>query len=1411
MKKLLFLLLVGFLSVSGFAQDNLARWVSSNFSATADNSHVTASNISVNGQGVSLTSVENWGADNIFYSTTPGTFTTVINTAQYRQFEIKANTGYTVTPSSFNFKGRIQSESSKIVIRYSKSADFNAPGTFMLLDANTSPSYINYDLSFPANYTSDAGGSIYVRVYIYNTNNNFHFGYQPGTYDGPTFKGTVAAVSVTAVNDVINISKNTVSEINVLNNDFPGNGTFTTVGSLTTPTNGAGTVSVNADKTIKFTATTGFVGTSTFNYTVSNSAGGSSQALVSITITEPALVEWGLTNTTTTAVTNQQTFVTANAVQITGSTPSYSIAGMALANFTETDYAHGRYFDLKVKPTTDKPINLTNLVFEQERLTSGSLAGPTNYQIKYKVVTGAFSDSDYQFYANATVLIAGESIVSNPVKNIPLNITLTSNQTLVVRFYAKGATDYNFAGWRIKANTLKLRGNEVCVTQGTPTAYSDNFWTGYAYTWTGSAATNYLGYVKENETFNRNVGSSSITGGVDGTTYLCSTPSDQFFVRYRMRKTFPSGSYTFTVGGDDGYRMSIDGGATWLIEDYTAHAYSTKSASACFDGVTPTLLVIEYFENYGNSQVSFTYAATTAATAPTAVSTSATAVCAGSSFTLTASGGTGTIYQWGTGNTIGSNIITGQTAATITLSQTQPTTYWVRRVKDACTTGFTAGVTIAISLQAVSGDPTVFGNNIWNVYGYNAQSMTPTLANYRGYYTQNTLGCDTQDTANNGWVNTTSPSSSAGWNGCQVPNDSFTMVHKRKGFPAGSYQLIVKNYDDTTQIFINGVQVRNYTTWYGGSANYQDDLGIYCLNANSTIEVITNENTSLANFKLNIVASSAVYSGTTWSNGVNPANKSVEIQNDLSLNDDLIVCSCTIKTGTTLTITENKTLTVIGDVTVEGTGKIIVENNGSFIQINDNAAFTGATDSFLMKRNTQPVFKYDYTYWSSPVKPNAGFTLNALSPLTTPTRYMKWKHTGTPQAWEVLLNGSEVMVPGRGYIVRAPATFNVEGAGAAQVYNAGFIGHPNNGVITHDVTGSITANAFNLIGNPYPSAIDAAAFLAANTQTFGGTLYFWTHNTAFSNATNFSYTPSDYATWNGTGSTATSAGDASNNNLSKPTGYIAAGQAFFVQGIGDGAGTATFNNTMRIAGNNNQFFKPLPTQPVDNWQTTGKHRVWLNLTSAQNDFNQALVGYIENATNEMDRNFDGEVFSGGSVSLYSILGAKKLTIQGRALPFSNQDEVPLGYKTTLTGTLKISIAEIDGLLAGQNIYIKDNVLDIVHNLKDSDYTFATVPGTFDQRFVLRYLPQETLGTDEPTINANSIVVFNSNNQINIKSSEHSIKQVDMYDLQGRLLFSKNNVNQQTFTTQNLNLNSQVILVKITTDNDGVLIKKVMLN
>ncbi len=532
---------------------------------------------------------------------------------------------------------------------------------------------------------------------------------------------------------------------------------------------------------------------------------------------------------------------------------------------------------------------------------------------------------------------------------------------------------------------------------------------------------------------------------------------------------------------------------------------------------------------------------------------------------------------------------------------------------------------------------------------------------------------------------------------------------------------------------------------------------------------------------------STTWNGTTWSNGSPDATKKVIFAGNYTSTGDIEACSIEVQATRTVTIASGHTLTVSNEVTVLGTPattNLIFQNTASLIQLN-NAVNSGSIRYF---RNATPMVRNDFTYWSSPV---SGQVLNVFSPLTTPTRYYRFDNS--IYNW-LSVPGASIMVPAVGYIIRAPSTYSTA---VAATFIGEFVGVPNNGDYTFPIVVNTVPNPVedrNLIGNPYPSAIDADLLLVNNLSTLQGSFYFWTHNTPIANNV---YTANDYAVYNQSGGTAAAINSGINNN--PPTRFIAAGQSFFVQGLN--SGTLTFSNDIRVAGNNTSFFRNSQTI-----ETREKHRVWLNLINTQGAFKQLLAGYIQDATNAMDNHFDSEIAeAGNSISFYSVLEDKKLTIQGRVLPFTETDIIPLGYKTTYAGTYAIQLADFDGLFAlGQAIFLEDKLLNVVHDLRTSNYEFITDIGTVEDRFVLKF-QNETLSVPEVSLQ-NIIVIKNQNTIDIIASSTITLKEVKVFDMRGRLITSLYNINSYTAKVTNLNIANQVLLVQII-DIEGKTITK----
>lgn len=667
------------------------------------------------------------------------------------------------------------------------------------------------------------------------------------------------------------------------------------------------------------------------------------------------------------------------------------------------------------------------------------------------------------------------------------------------------------------------------------------------------------------------------------------------------------------------------------------------------------------------------------------VSASATSICGSGTSTITATmipaPSASTTYKWYTVASGGTAFLTSNatsnpytaTYTTGTLSST--TTYYIEATRGSITTPRKA-VTVTVnplpstpvvsliqpSCLVATGTITITAPT---GTGYTYSTNGSTYTNTTGVFTsvtagtysvtaKNSLGCVsliTSATINAQPLTPVQPLlGSLVHPSCSVANGSFTVTNYN-----ASYTYVAS---PSTGVSISGTTVSAPSGTYTVTAT----LGS-CTSTASTSVTLNTQPTD-------------TWNGTVWSTGSLPTSaQKIVFAGNFSSASDLTGCSCQVNSGANVLINSGHTLTVLNSLTVTSGGSLIFDDDASFVQTNDAAINSG---NINYERETTPVKKYDYTYWSSPVS-NA-----ALSQLAPNSLF--YSFSPTINNW-IYQTSSVLMTPGVGYISRAPNNLTYA---PTQIVTTNFVGVPNNGVITTPILKS--TGTYNLIGNPYPSAIDIDLFLtdASNTGVVNGTVYLWTHNTAI---TNNVYTANDYAKYNFTGGVRTSTSALSGGVL--PTGKIAAGQGFFIEAktsLANGTYSATFKDAMRISGNNSQFFRTSTNSSSSISEGLERHRLWLSLSSELGAYNQMLVGYVEGATNEFDTLYDGKTLPvGNSVSIYTTVGTDNLSIQGRSLPFSIDDVVPIGYTTTINGNLNINLDDFDGLFGNQNIYLLDNI------------------------------------------------------------------------------------------------------------------------
>ncbi len=602
-------------------------------------------------------------------------------------------------------------------------------------------------------------------------------------------------------------------------------------------------------------------------------------------------------------------------------------------------------------------------------------------------------------------------------------------------------------------------------------------------------------------------------------------------------------------------------------------------------------------------------------------------------------------------------------------------------------------------------------------------------------------------------------------------------------------------------------------------------------------EVIEDLSCSVASNAAQVKTDSKTWDGNDWSPSGAPGLGTAVIINgnyNTATSGSFSACSLVVNATFTLTIGDNYFVEVENNTDVYGT--ILVQTKGAFVQNNDDATFIlHGSGTASVNKITAPINAwYEYTYWSSPVEDET--IGGALVDSPESRRYWfnasNWldatyetanDNTAVAGAgvdnvddngddWQIA-DAGDPMIPGVGYAATySPSLFSSSG----QTYDYTFEGAFNTGTITVPVV--INAEPgdvdWNFIGNPYPSAVDSDLFIAANASVMGGALFFWSHNTPPSSTANgnqiLNFSEDDYGIYNGVGSIV--AGDGID-----PNGFIPSGQGFFVGAIA--SGNVVFNNAMRMAdtNSNNQFFKG-SNQGKTSKSDSEINKIWLNLTSENGVFSQLLVGYLDGASDAKDGMlYDVPRFltkTGSSAILYSNIEeepTKQYAIQGKnSSSLTRNESISIGFTSTIKteSVYKIEIDKFQGdFFTNNTIFLKDNALEIYHDLSASAYIFTSGANEYKNRFEIVFkdsrLPINNLNSDELVIfeMEDGTVQFTVNDELTIKN-------ISIIDLLGRTIYTIKG-NNYTELVNLSRLSKAMYIAKLELSDGTVIIKKAL--
>ena len=372
-------------------------------------------------------------------------------------------------------------------------------------------------------------------------------------------------------------------------------------------------------------------------------------------------------------------------------------------------------------------------------------------------------------------------------------------------------------------------------------------------------------------------------------------------------------STTLTVAGGTANAGSTPITTQW----FTGSCGGTSAGTGTSITVSPTSATTYFVRRVGQCSTtacaSLTVNVNAPSVAPTSISGLST-ICNGSSTTLTAVGGTlGTSanYQWGTGTTIGSNIISGQTAATLTVSPTSATSYWVRIVNTAspCSAS-TSGPTISISINQPSINPTsISGTNVCLGNSATLTAVGGTLGSGASYQwgTGSVIGSNPISGANSVTLAISPSASTNYW--VRIVNGTAPC----SATTAGLTSLITVNTPTFTITPTAGSVVWRGTTntdWTIASNWYAYDGSNYTV---------------------------ATSTPSSSSNVIIPANQGCVAQQPILISGSVDANNVTVETDASLTMSSG-TLNVYGNFTILGTGTFAsgsgtVNFNGSGTQV----------------------------------------------------------------------------------------------------------------------------------------------------------------------------------------------------------------------------------------------------------------------------------------------------------------------------------------------------------------------------------------------------------------------------------------------------------------------------------------------
>jgi len=390
-----------------------------------------------------------------------------------------------------------------------------------------------------------------------------------------------------------------------------------------------------------------------------------------------------------------------------------------------------------------------------------------------------------------------------------------------------------------------------------------------------------------------------------------------------------------------------------------------------------------------------------------------------------------------------------------------------------------------------------------------------------------------------------------------------------------------------------------------------------------------------------------------------------------------------------------------------------------------------------------------------------------------------------------------------------------------------------------------------LVGNPYPSALDARDFihdplntgLIANAPPqMTGVLKYWEQApgatshvlsnyvggyalyTISSGGTD-SFTPAPFTTY---------LLDGTPTNFPAGTGskiarrYIPIGQGFMIEGAA--TGVVTFTNAQREfykqSGTDSYFFRTENNSSSENifeetqYNEDGFNivpadfkRFRINVDFSQGEFytRQLLMNFHHTATDGFDYGLEAKGDFTQNSDAYWILDDVPYFIQ--AFNYDMELRIPLVVEAKNNQPIRFRIFDVQNFDENQPIFIHDIHNDIYVDLRENNYEINLPQGTYTDRFEITFT-SEALNIDQ-VITVEDLSIYQNNQLAQLTISNPKlleVKQVNLYDVTGKQIFNEKNLNTEShYSFSTKNLSQGVYIAHVSFADNQVVSKKIIVS